>query len=409
MVAHVLLDLNRLDAATEVLERTMARPGDAVEPEAEAELWNAMARAHMRSARTPEAIEAAERALTLAEPRNMLQTIADAMNNRAAALNNIGRRREAIALLEAAVRIAAEGGWTTLEFRLRNNLAVSLYEDDPVRADQLVRDMVELAQRVGHTQWYLQSVANAAESDVVAMRRLPESLAMCEDAAARDVIGSQSWVQIVGEAIRIRSLLGLPFEDLVRQAEETKPTSSARWFLDTNAGEALVFQGRADEAVPLLRRALDSGFSESNEGYLEGMLALALLDAGDFDGAEKIVDRGRSGVFQGRLTQALRGAAEAGLAAAAGRTSEARSGFTESISALRDVNQLLEAIRCELVALRLLPDAPEAAAWAEEVRALSEAAGATSLLERLNAVRATSAAPALPSAPASAGAISDAT
>jgi class 3 adenylate cyclase/predicted ATPase len=409
MVAHVLLDLNRLDAATEVLERTMARPGDAVEPEAEAELWNAMARAHMRSARTPEAIEAAERALTLAEPRNMLQTIADAMNNRAAALNNIGRRREAIALLEAAVRIAAEGGWTTLEFRLRNNLAVSLYEDDPVRADQLVRDMVELAQRVGHTQWYLQSVANAAESDVVAMRRLPESLAMCEDAAARDVIGSQSWVQIVGEAIRIRSLLGLPFEDLVRQAEETKPTSSARWFLDTNAGEALVFQGRADEAVPLLRRALDSGFSESNEGYLEGMLALALLDAGDFDGAEKIVDRGRSGVFQGRLTQALRGAAEAGLAAAAGRTSEARSGFTESISALRDVNQLLEAIRCELVALRLLPDAPEAAAWAEEVRALSEAAGATSLLEQLNRVRAPSAASARPSAPASAGAISDAT
>jgi hypothetical protein len=269
--------------------------------------------------------------------------------------------------------------------------------------------MVELAQRVGHTQWYLQFVANAAESDVVAMRRLPESLAMCEDAAARDVIGSQSWVQIVGEAIRIRSLLGLPFEDLAQQAEETKPTGSARWFLDTSIADALALQGRAGEAIPLFRRALESGFSESNEGYLEGMFALALLNAGDFDGAEKIVDRGRTGVFQGGLTQALRGAAEAGLAAAAGRTAEARNGFAESIAVLREVNQLLEAVRCELVALRLLPDAPEAADWAEDVRALSEAAGATSLLEQLNRVRAPSAASARPSAPASAGAISDAT
>jgi class 3 adenylate cyclase/tetratricopeptide (TPR) repeat protein len=388
LVAHVLLDLNRLDAAAEVLETARARGGEPPDPGAEAEYQNAMARCHMRSARTMEAIEAAERALTIAEPLNMLRVIADAMNNRAAALNNIGRRREAVALLEAAVRIAADGGWTTLELRLRNNLAVSLYEDDPARADQMSREILELAERIGNTQWYLQSVAGATESDVVALRRLPEALALCEDAAARDVVGSLSWVAIVGEAIRIRSLLGLPFEDLAKQAEATNPTGSARWFLDTNTGDALVFQGRADEAIPLFRRALESGFSESNEGYLEGMLALALLAADEVDGAEKIVDRGKTGVFQGGLTQALRGAAEAGLAAAAGRTGEARSGFTESISALREVDQLLEAVRCELVALRLLPDAPEAAAWAEEVRLLSEAAGAKSLLEQLERLRA---------------------
>jgi hypothetical protein len=108
-------------------------------------------------------------------------------------------------------------------------------------------------------------------------------------------------------------------------------------------------------------------------------------------GAGEVVERGRAGVFQGGLTVAVRGAAEAGLAAAAGRTADALIGFVESISALRDATQLVHVVRCELSALRLLPDVPEASAWAEEVRSLSEAAGANSLLEQLDRLRATSA------------------
>jgi pentatricopeptide repeat protein len=306
------------------------------------------------------------------------------------------------------VRIAADGGWSSLEMRLRNNLSVSLYEDDPARADQLTLEMVELAQRVGNIQWYLQSVAAAADADVEAMRRLPESLALCEDAAARDVQGSRSWIQIIGEAIRIRALLGLPFEDLARKAEETKPSGSNRWSLDVSLADACVYRGRVDEAVSLFRRAHESGFSESNEGYVEALLALALLDAGDVGGAGEVVQRGRAGVFQGGLTVAVRGAAEAGLAAAAGRTADARIGFVECIAALRDATQLLHVVRCELVALRLLPDVPEASAWAEEVRSLSEAAGANSLLEQLDLLRATPAGPPPLGVPASPEPVSDA-
>jgi class 3 adenylate cyclase/predicted ATPase len=383
LVAHVLLDLSQMDAAAEILEAALAKGGEPPEPEAEAELFNALARAHMRSGRMPEALEAADRALTLAEPRNMLQTIADAMNNRAAALNNMGRRREAVALLEAAVRIAADGGWTTLELRLLNNLVVSVYEDDPARADQVSREMVELAQRVGHTQWYLGAVGGAAETDITALRQLPESLALCEDAAARDVVGSLSWHQLVGQVLRIRALMGLPLEDLVRQAEATTPTGAARWFLDVSFGDATWLAGDAEAAGPILRGALDSGFSESNEGYLEGILALTLLDAGDVDQAREIVERARAGVFQGAVTRALRAAAEAGLLAATGRTNEARAAFVDTLDVLRGMDQLQEVVRCELVAISLLPDAPEAIEWADEVRRLSEEAGAKALLEQL--------------------------
>ena len=383
LVAHHLLDLGQMDAATELVEAALSRGGEPPEPEAEAELYNALARTHMRSGRFAEALEAADRSLTLAEPRNMLQTIADAMNNRAAALNNLGRRREAAALLEAAVRIAADGGWTTLELRLRNNLIVTTFDDDPARADQLSREMVELAQRIGHTQWYLGAVGGAVESDITGMRRLHESLALCEDAASRDVVGSLSWHGIIGQVLRIRGLLGLPLDDLVRQAEETEPSGSAKWFLDTSWGDATWLAGDADAAWPILRRALDSGFSESNEGYLEGILALALLDAGEVDHAREIVERARAGVFQGAMSRALRGAAEAGLLAATGRTNEARSAFVEPLEVLRDMGQSLEVVRCELVAISLLPDAPEAGEWADEVRRLSESAGATALLEQL--------------------------
>ena len=81
-----------------------------------------------------------------------------------------------------------------------------------------------------------------------------------------------------------------------------------------------------------------------------------------------------------------------------GHTAEARAGFTGAFAELRRLQQLQDLVRWEVEAISLLPDAPEAAAWAAEVSELGERVGAVPLLTRLAEVRPGSTARATPSA-----------
>ncbi|MDQ2674290.1 MAG: AAA family ATPase, partial [Chloroflexota bacterium] len=186
-LAQTLMDLNRIDDATELLTGALDQAPSFPDVESEVDMYVALSRVHMRSGRPEEAIAAADRALTLAEPQNLVRSIADALNNRAAALNQIGRRREAIALLEAALRLADDGGWHSLGLRLRNNLAVSVQDDDPVRAAEIGRDILGVAERLGHVQWYLQAASGVAANLLAEMSDWDRALAIVDDSAARDV------------------------------------------------------------------------------------------------------------------------------------------------------------------------------------------------------------------------------
>ena len=389
LVAQTLLDLGQIEAATEMLEDARASTSGEPDPDSEAEVLVALSRAYMRADRAADAIEAADRALSIAEPRNLVRVVADAMNNRAAALNMMGRRREATALLEAAIKLADEGNWVTLAHRLRNNLSVVLSEDEPARASQLAREMVETAQRIGNGQLFVHAAAAAAGSDFIEMRNWDAALSLAEEAMERDAAGSVSWIwiQLVTTLVALRAARGEPIDDAIRQIDGANLTGKQRWWADSARAEAAISAGEEARAVPTLRAVVEAGEADSNEPYLRGQLAYCLLMAGDVDAARAATDELRGGVFHGALTQAILAAADAGLAAAAGRPLEARAGFAGAFDELRRLQQRIDLVRWQMLALQLLPDAPEAAAWAAEATDLCEAVGARPYLQRLANLR----------------------
>ena len=387
VVAQTLLDLNRLDEATELITTTIDGVQEFPDVETEVDLFVALSRAHMRSGRSAEAIAAAEHALTLAEPHNYVRAIADALNNRAASLNMLGRRREAVALMEAALRLANDGGWQHLAFRLRNNLAVSVQDDDPARASEIGREMLEIAERLGHVQWYLQSATAVAANRFAEMVDWDGALALVEDVAARDVVGSMSWVAARTVTLVIRAARGQDIDALRAELEAINPQGQARWWIDASLTDASLFTGDSETAVERARACLASPYSEANEGYLRSQLSLALIHLHRVEEARGVVDEMREGVFQGALSQALLHASEAAIAALDGRTAEARSGFTGAFDELRRLRQFQDLVRWEVEAVRLLPDASEAVAWSEEATTVSQRVAAASVLQRLAAVR----------------------
>src|SRR5690606_38916330 len=107
---HIRIDRADLDGAAEVLEAARRRPDWPPAPELEAEVMVALSRVYMRLNRVSDCLAAADRAHDIAEPMNLERIVADALNNRAAALANLGRRRESTALLREAVALAKAGG-----------------------------------------------------------------------------------------------------------------------------------------------------------------------------------------------------------------------------------------------------------------------------------------------------------
>jgi class 3 adenylate cyclase/tetratricopeptide (TPR) repeat protein len=113
-----------------------------------AELSARLARAYMRAERVEDAVAAADGALAIAEVHDMTAVIADALNNKASAIDKVGRGREAVILLEGALRLSLETDDPDLQLRIRNNLA-SCAQIGHERSVVLLRDGVELARKLG--------------------------------------------------------------------------------------------------------------------------------------------------------------------------------------------------------------------------------------------------------------------
>ena len=386
LVGQILMDLNKIDDATTIMTAALERGGDAPSPEAEADVYAALSRAHMRAARPAESIAAAEHALAIAEPRNLVRVVAEALNNRAASLNMQGRRREAGALLETAVRLAAEGGWVNLELRLRNNLAVVVIDDDPARGGEIGRELLEIAGRIGHVQWYVQAAAGSIASDYVELRDWDAAIARSEDAAERAGEGSLGWVQNQVGILRIRGARGEDVTTLRDALERFDSDAQARWWIDDGLSDVGVWTAEFEETLTRAGRALASGLTDANEPYLRSLLVAALIGLRRLDEAHAAIAEMREGVFQGATSRAMLMACEAGALALEGRATEARRRFKEAFAELHRLRQRNELVRWQMLAIELMPGAPEAGEWASEVRQLCEPVSARTLLDRLAAV-----------------------
>ena len=387
LLGHVRIDAGDLRPALEALEGARQRPDWPPAPELEAEVLVAMSRVHMRLDHVTDALESAERALEIAEPRNLVRIVADAMNNKAATLSNHGRRRESVALLKEAVALAVEGGWTDLELRLRNNLAVSIADDDPAGASRIGREIFDIAKRIGSVQWFVNAAGAIASSDYLEGRDWDAALEVADDARGRTQLGSYSWMQLATAELMIRAARGEDAAELRAEIASAPIEDNQHWWVDMARADAAWSAGHDAEAASLARAALATGMTEANGPLLLACLAAGMLREGRASEARAAANELRDGVLQGRLSKAFQAVMDGGALALEGQPAEARRRFVEGLDDLRRLEQIFDLARWQLVAVTLLPDAPEAPTWASTARELFERVGARPYLERLNAAR----------------------
>jgi hypothetical protein len=158
-------------------------------------------------------------------------------------------------------------------------------------------------------------------------------------------------------------------------------------WIDMTLADSLVQVGDDERADALATEVIDGGRADSNEPFLLANLAMANLGLGRRDAARSAADRLRDGIYQGPTTQALHAVADAGALVLEGAVVEAKVRFAGGFDELRRLSQNFDLARWELMAITLLPDAPEATAWATEARELFSSVGARPYLERLDAVQ----------------------
>jgi tetratricopeptide (TPR) repeat protein len=378
--------------AVETLEAGVAALSEDASPEARARLESNLARALMRASQNERAYELADRALALAERHDLEDVVAEAFNNKAAALRGMGRNREAAAIMQAAIDLAHAGGYVNAELRARNNLASVLFAKDPLRARDLAREAFALSQRLGHramAHWSTGLILGLSSSIGDGW---DEALAIGEDAVA-EALSRPDESRNLSVMWLLRMARGEPgdaaiarLEAIAAEVGEAGTTGAATatralqahyagrfamardLFVQASAefhplaevwlGEAAHPATFAREAAPL--RAIAEGLDQSSEGNLPWY-------------------------------RAERARAWAGVAALEGRASEAVTRYRDAIRRYRELGLTFEVARAATAAVTLLGDGDsESAAAADEARTVFDRLGARPWLDLLeNALRPT--------------------
>ena len=385
LLGRIIIDAGNLPGAIEVMESGLELVGESNEA-ARAELLANLSRAYMRSDHHAQAVATADRALDIAEHRNLERVVAEALINKGAALQNLsGRRREAAALLDMAVRMAHDGGWVEVELRGRNNLSVALVEDDPRRALEIIYEGVELARRLGQRSVFNWQVGTSAMYAQVIGLEWDRPLALLGEALASDSISEQDRSRMIAIAGILQVSRGeLPAAvatDIDRlTALDAEPQTRGTLLQVKAIGELVA--GQYPESFAHAMSSVE-GWLGFVSDYVPTAFIAAIL-AGDSDRARtaaRLIDESPSG---SRWLQGLRAWTQAALAAIDGRAPEALKGFREGIDGLSGASLHWPAALAALTAVYLLPLEAETRAWADGARETFERTGAKPFLALLD-------------------------
>ncbi len=401
LLGYILIDGGDLEHAISELEGALGDQSQGAAPEVEARYSAHLSRALFRSGAYRRAIEVADRALELAERLNDEFVIAEALLNKAAALDKLGRRHEAVSLTETALRLAAANGWIATELRARNNLGFFVLGSEPRRAADILRDGLALAHRVGdrgNANWLAGMMATAAWRTG---RSWDEALAAIDDALAAGPSASDRARLLSGAA-----LLRIPRgEDATRLmatleaalAEVSDPQTHA--IFGESRSDAALVAGDLMGAYEAGTRVHDVFAGLGRFGYPIALRAAA------WDGSLERARAAAEGLGTlpegGAAIEAVRIWADAVVATLEGRRDAAISAFTESRAWMRDLGLDFELALTGLDMVLLLgAEEPQARSAAEEARVILVGLRATPYLARLEAaLSGASPAPSEPTAP----------
>ena len=381
----VLLDGAQPGPAVEALETALAELSSDASDEVRARLLVSLTRAQYRNDDPERALVAVEQALPIIERLGLEDLVADAFNNKSAALGYLGRRREATALMSAAIDAAAATGSVAAELRARSNLASTIWSIEPRRALEMQRTNLELARRVGNRQmadWILGSVAGGSWQAGLDWQ---DALAQLDDALA-SVRSTAEEAGLLGSRLLLAVPRGEPVDDAIDRLGELAATASdpsvvAAW--NYAVGDRALLAGDYVEAYERMVKATD--FRPLAAIYLDIAMRPALW-LRDLDRARSVADRLDAVPDAGTPAgSAARATARAGIAALEGRREAAVAGYLEAFGRLGELGaDLLRAMAVLDAVLLLGPDIPDLAALVPEARAVFERLGVDGYLARLD-------------------------
>ncbi len=403
----ILLDASRIAEAKTALEATLGDLTEDADPVVRAEVLSNLSRALMRADETVRAIEVADQALAIAERLDLDLIAAETFNNKAASLSYLGRRREAVALMEAAVQVAQAGGHVAAELRALANLGAITTDDDPRRSRQVAIDALALARKVGHRMMANWLVSNVLVNAWFAGDDWDGAIAAGEEAlaAARD---NSDELRILTYVTILRANRGEPVEEAVERLEALTAESSDPGDLQAMEivrARRLLDAGDLDRAYEVALGAVDL-FSAFASGCLRSA-GRAALWSGDLDRAREVAARFEALPGSGAERQLLRASVHGGVAALEGRRSETITVYREIVGRFMERGQAFEAAT-EATQLVMLvgADDPVVRTLADEARAVFERIGARPWLARLEAaIAGPPVAPAVPIAGADASGV----
>jgi class 3 adenylate cyclase/tetratricopeptide (TPR) repeat protein len=343
-----------------------------------------LSRAAFRGGEMAKAAEFADRALALAEPRNDEALIAEAFINKGSSYDFEGRRREAVSLYEAALRIARSKGLIASELRAINNLAGGTWGEDPAAALEVIRSGVELAARVGNRgmgAWLVGTYGYFAYGPGVDW---PGMVAILEAELTQN--------RAPGDRLRLVSLLvqygaAMGVDVSARQAElvdleqgitDPQLLSGAQ----IARAEAALAAGDVETAEAAGRRTSEI-FADYGYWGLQAITRVAIARR-DGASARSARDGIRALGYGDRATSALRAWADAVVVALDGRTDEANAAFRSVLAEQRALGFAFEIGRTAIDLVRLFGlDDPFVRQAADEARPLLERIGARAWTARL--------------------------
>jgi class 3 adenylate cyclase/tetratricopeptide (TPR) repeat protein len=381
LLGSIQIDAGQVDEAIATIEPALAElPSDGTEP-LRADLESRLSRAHMRLGRFREAVAAADRALDIAERHRLETVVAEALVNKGSALAGTGRWREGVADLRAAVELAERSGDIGLELRARNNMASTLGADDPIRANALALEAIEVARRVGdlgHLAWMTQAVTWGAIS-----------IGRDWDARLADIDGLLEQVSGLDRGRLLAPKIGMlvergePVAEIMDEAMALIATSSdpdARAMPHHFAGWQAFLAG--DPTLAYRELATATGLASQSLGVASSEAAYVaawMRDPSAFRDALEALEAVES---NDRETAGARLAMRAAAAMFEGDATAAAAGFREAFEEFGAYDYTRASM--QVLAVRLTPNDRDARRWADEARVVFERCRSRPLLELLD-------------------------
>lgn len=386
LLGQVLVDAGQPGPAIEVLEGALGKLPESGADAAKAALLANLSRALFRHNLPEGAIHAADRALTPAERLDLGEVIAEAFINKAAALLDLGRRREGAAILEAAIKLAERGGFVGAEARARHNLGVTLFGDEPLRAIEVVRAVNELSRRMGNRSMAAWSSGTLGIFELMVGRDWDAAIAALEEATAA-AAAPLDLVRILAAELVMRASRGDLVEDKWARLEENGKQVTdlvGVGTLEFARGSRALINGDLASAHAAYLRSADT--IPSAVGIFVPDLGRPGLWQGNLDWARVAAQRLDADIDSSAAHRTNQVVLRAGISALEGRTDEAMAGYTEGLKRYRALGLDFELARAALDWVLLLgPGTPEARAAAEEARTIFARLGARPYLARLDA------------------------